>query len=122
MSKDNKAPFKGLSVGQYMKKAHKDITLLKHEDMIVLVGEFCGYAQGPMTDTGCINVCERYSNCDEACRIGDIAKLVEGGQGVTWCDVCGEIIPESSSEDIVRVSALGKRYKTCSEACAETVR
>ena len=118
---DKKAPFKGLSIKQYMKKAHPDITLMKHGDMTVLVGEFCGYAEGPMTDTGCINVCDRYSSCDEACYIGDLAKLVEGGQGVTWCDVCGDIIPESSADDIIRVNARGRRYKCCSGACAEKV-
>lgn len=119
---DKKAPYKGLTMKQYMRKAHSDLHLVQDGDMTVIVGEFCGAAGGMMTDTGCINVCPQYSSCDAAMEIGDIAKLVEGGQGVTWCDVCGEIIPESSHDDIVRVSARGKRYKCCDEDCAEKVR
>lgn len=118
---DKKAPFKGLTVKQYMKKAHPDITLVKHEDMTVLVGYFCDFADGPVTDTSCSRLCANYSSCDEAMHIGDLAKLVEGGLGVTWCDVCGDVIPNSSVGDIIRVNARGKRYKCCSGTCAGKV-
>jgi len=118
---DKKALYKGLTVKQYMRKKHPDITLIPHEDMTVLVGEFCGQAGGLMTDTGCINVCPDYSSCSAAMEIGDLSKLVEGGYGVTWCDICGDVIPESSADDIIRVNARGKRYKCCSGTCAEKV-
>lgn len=120
--KDKRAPYKGLTVKEYMKKAHPDISMMMCGDTMTLVGEFCGHAGGLMTDTGCINVCERFSSCDEACFIQDLVKLVEGGYGDTWCDVCGELIRETDSEDMVRVSARGKRYKCCGENCAGKVR
>lgn len=118
---DRKAPYKGLTIRQYMAKKHPDIFILDSVEwnMPVLAGVFCGYAQGPMTDTGCINVCDRYSSCDEACHIGDLAKLVEGGYGQTWCDVCGELIPDS--DDPIRVNSRKARYKVCSGTCAEKV-
>lgn len=118
---DKKAPYNGLTLKQYMKKKHPDIVLLKKGDMTVLIGVFCGYADGPMTDTGCTNVCPEYSSCSAAMEIGDLAKLVEGGYGMYWCDVCGDVIPESSQDDTIRVNARGKRYKCCSGTCAEKV-
>lgn len=118
---DKRAPFKGLTFKEFMKKAHPDMSIMMCGDTMTLVGEFCGHAGGLMTDTGCINVCERYSSCDEACYTQDLVKIMEG-EGGTWCDVCGETIPESSMDDIVRVSARGKRYKCCDEECAKKVR
>lgn len=118
-TKDPDAPFKGMTVKQYMKKMHPDIVVVEDSDGdIVLVGIFCGFAQGPMTDTGCINVCPEYSGCDEAMYVQDLVKLVEGGQGVTWCDCCGDLIPESFKQYKVK-SKEGKRFKTCSEACVK---
>lgn len=119
---DKKAPYKGLTVKQYMRKRHPDIHVTESVQFgFSLSGCFCGFARGEVNDRICEHQCENHSSCDEVMHNDDIIKLLEGGQGVTWCDVCGDIIPESSEDDIVRVNARGKRYKTCSGTCAEKV-
>jgi len=120
-SKDPKAPYKGLTVKQFMAKKYPDITLIKYGDMTVLVGQYCGFAEGPMTDTGCIHVCPEYSSCTAAMEIGDLACIVEGGSEKTWCDVCGDTIVDRHA-DAINVNARGSRYKTCCEGCAQKVR
>ena len=105
-----------------MKKKHPDIVILKDETGTeVLAGTFCNYAGGPMTDTACAGFCDRYSSCDEAMHNDDLMKLIEGGYGMTWCDVCGDVIPGRSQDDFIRVRVPGKRYKCCSGTCAEKV-
>jgi hypothetical protein len=111
----DKAPYKGLSVAQFMKKRHPDITVLDKEGP-VLCGTFCGYAEGPVTDTACIHLCPEYSSCDEAMHIQDLVMIVEGGYAKTWCDVCGDIVDRDEAV-ITRVS--GKQYKTCGLDCAD---
>lgn len=105
MAKKINAPYKGLTVKQYMKKKHPDITILEDD---VLLGEFCGFAEGPMTDTGCIHVCPHYSSCDEAAYVGDLACLL-GGQK-TFCHVCGAL---HEREDFHWEVKDGKRYRLC---------
>ena len=117
---DKKAPYKGLTFKEFFAKRHPDLTIIKANDGTkVIAGEFCGYAWGPMTDTGCMHVCPEYSSCDAAMETNDLVKIMDG-EGGTWCDVCGDTIPESS--DATRVRTKGKSYKCCGEDCAETVR
>lgn len=116
---DKKAPYKGLTFKEFFAKRHPDLAIVKVDGDNVIVGQFCGYAQGPMTDTGCMHVCPEYSSCDAAMEIGDLVKIMDR-EGGTWCDVCGDTIPESS--DATRVRTKSKSYKCCGEDCAETVR
>lgn len=118
---DKRAPYHGLTFKQFFAKRHSDLTIIKANDGTkVIAGEFCGFADGPMTDTGCVNVCPEYSSCDAAMEIGDLVKIMDG-EGGTWCSVCGDTIPESSEEDIIRVNNHGRRYKCCIGTCAEKV-
>lgn len=121
MKKNNskKAPYKGLTFKEFFAKRHSDLAIVKVDGDNIIVGQFCGYAQGPMTDTGCMNVCPEYSSCDAAMETNDLVKIMDG-EGGTWCDNCGDTIPESS--DAIRVTHQGRRYKVCSEGCADVIR
>jgi len=118
--KDPKAPYKGLTHEQFMAKRHPDMKIVEIDGDKIIVGVFCGYAQGPMTDTGCVNVCERYSSCTAAMENNDLCQIISRDGERTWCDVCGDTIADK--DDIVYVRVPGKRYKVCGEDCEKKVR
>jgi hypothetical protein len=118
--KDPKAPYKGLTPEQFMAKRYPDMKIVEIDGDKIIVGQFCGYADGPMTDVGCMNVCERYSSCTAAMETNDLMQIIDQDGERTWCDVCGDTI--TSMDDVIRVGVPGRRYKVCSEGCADVVR
>jgi len=120
MKQNTKAPFKGLTPTQYVEKRHPDIKVIETKDNgLVLFGQFCGYAEGPVTDIACQSLCEHYSSCGAAFHNGNLSVLLEG-QGNTWCDVCGALILDSDGTPMIITLPDGD-YTLCSCTCAEKV-